>query len=115
MAETSTESQKTVIMTYLCTVTTPHLLPAPKVTSSWSLPASYKMASRIEQSMTGLIIKNMKIAETSAESQKTVIMTYHHELRVGVLNRTAVRQCRGPMGSDNRSEPSGQPTGKLSN
>ena len=63
-------------MTDLCTETTPHLLPAPEVTSSWSLPASYLMASKIEQSMTGLIIKNMKMAETSAESQKTVIMTY---------------------------------------
>jgi len=60
MAETSAESQKTVIMTYLCTDTTPHLLPAPKVTSSWSLPASYQIASKIEQSMTGLIIKNIK-------------------------------------------------------
>jgi hypothetical protein len=49
--------QKAVIMTYLCAATTPHLLPAPEVTPSGSLPASYRIASRIEQSMTGLMIK----------------------------------------------------------
>jgi hypothetical protein len=47
-------------MTYLCAGTTPRLLPAPEVTSSGSLPASYHMASSVEQSMTGLMIKNMK-------------------------------------------------------
>jgi hypothetical protein len=47
-------------MTYLCAGTTPHLLPAPEVTSSGSLPASYQMALRTEHSMTGLMIKNMK-------------------------------------------------------
>ena len=68
--------QKTVIMTYLCAATTPHLLPAPEVTSSGSLPASYQIASRIEQSMTGLIIKIMKNGRIFRREQKTVIMTY---------------------------------------